>query len=74
VKLILLVIAAALIVGLLTGGSFRYFPSIPLGWWSLAIGGVVLQFLPLGGDAGFWALVASFVLLLAFALLNIRAP
>ena len=39
VKLILLVIAAALIVGLLTGGSFRYFPSIPLGWWSLAIGG-----------------------------------
>ena len=72
--LILLVIAAALIVGLLTGGSFRYFPSIPLGWWSLAIGGVVLQFLPLGGDAGFWTLVASFVLLLAFALLNIRAP
>ena len=74
VKLILLVIAAALIVGLLTGGSFRYFPSIPLGWWSLAIGGIVLQFLPLSGDAGFWALVASFVLLLAFALLNLRAP
>jgi len=74
VKLILLVIAAALIVGLLTGGSFRYFPSIPLGWWSLAIGGIVLQFLPLTGDAGFWALVGSFVLLLAFALLNIRAP
>ena len=73
-KLILLVIAAALIVGFLTGGSFRYFPSIPLGWWSLAIGGIVLQFLPLSGDAGFWALVASFVLLLAFALLNLRAP
>jgi uncharacterized protein DUF5317 len=74
VKLILLVIAAALIVGLLTGGSFRYFPSIPLGWWSLAIGGVVLQFIPLTGDAGFWALAGSFVLLFAFALLNIRAP
>ena len=56
------------------GGSFRYFPSIPLGWWSLAIAGIVLQFLPLTGDVGFWALVASFALLLAFALLNLRAP
>ena len=61
-------------MGLLTGGSFRYFPSIPLGVVVARDGGVVLQFLPLGGDAGFWALVASFVLLLAFALLNIRAP
>lgn len=72
--LILITIAVAMIVGLLTGGSFRYFPSIPLGWWSLAIAGIVLQFLPLTGDAGFWALAASFVLLLAFALLNLRAP
>jgi Family of unknown function (DUF5317) len=74
VKLILITIASATIVGLLAGGSFRYFPSIPLGWWSLAIAGIVLQFLPLTGDAEYWALVASFALLLAFALLNIRAP
>jgi hypothetical protein len=74
VKLILITIAAAMIVGLLSGGSFHYFPSIPLGWWSLAIAGIVLQFLPLTGDVGFWALVASFALLLAFALLNLRAP
>jgi hypothetical protein len=72
--LILITIAGALIVGLLAGGSFRYFPSIPLGWWSLAIAGIVLQFLPLTGDAGFWALAVSFALLLAFALLNLRAP
>ncbi len=34
----------------------------------------MLQFLPITGDAGFWVLVASFALLLAFALLNLRAP
>ena len=73
-KLILITVAAAIIVGLLAGGSFRYFPSIPLGWWSLAIVGVVLQFLPVTGDVGFWALVTSFALLLAFASLNLRAP
>jgi hypothetical protein len=74
VTLILITVVVAVIVGLLAGGSFRDFPSIPLGWWSLAIGGVVLQLVPLSGDAGFWSLVASFVLLLAFALLNLRAP
>jgi len=42
VLLILIVIVAAMIVGLVAGGSFRNFPSIPLGWWSLAIAGVVL--------------------------------
>jgi hypothetical protein len=74
VTLILITVVGAMIVGLLSGGGFRYFPSIPLGWWSLAIAGVLLQFLPLDGNAGFWALVASFVLLLAFALINLRAP
>ena len=52
VKLIVITIVGAMIVGLLAGGSFRYFPSIPLGWWSLAIVGVVLQFLPLTGTRG----------------------
>ncbi|MEP6972755.1 MAG: DUF5317 family protein [Actinomycetota bacterium] len=73
-KLILVVITIATIVGLLSGGRFRYFPSIPLGWWSLAIAGVVLQFVPLTGNAGFWALIGSFVLLLVFAALNVREP
>lgn len=73
-KLILITVVAAMVVGLLAGGSFRYFPTIPLGWWSLAIAGVVLQFLPVTGDVGFWALVASFALLLTFASLNLRAP
>jgi hypothetical protein len=74
VKLILVVVIVATIVGLLSGGRFRFFPSIPLGWWSLAIVGVVLQFLPVSGDAGYWALLGSFVLLLAFAASNVRAP
>ena len=73
-KLILLVVTVATIVGLFLGGRFRFFPSIPLGWWSLAIAGVVLQFVPLTGTPGYWALLGSFVLLLAFAALNIRAP
>ena len=73
-KLILLVITVATIAGLVSGGRFRFFPSIPLGWWSLAIAGVVLQFVPVTGDAGYWALIGSFVLLLAFAASNIRAP
>jgi Family of unknown function (DUF5317) len=74
VTLILITVVGAMIVGLLAGGSFRYFPSIPLGWWSLAIAGVVLQFLPFEGSVGYWTLVASFVLLLAFAAINLRAP
>jgi uncharacterized protein DUF5317 len=74
VKLILVTIATATIVGLLAGGRFRFFPSIPLAWWSLVIAGVVLQFAPVGGDAGYFMLLGSFVLLLAFALLNLRAP
>jgi hypothetical protein len=74
VKLILITIAGAMIVGLLAGGSFRYFPTIPLGWWSLAIAGIVLQLLPLTGDAGYWALAASFAFLIVFAMLNLRAP
>lgn len=73
-KLILVVIAVATIVGLISGGRFRFFPSIPLGWWSLAIAGVVLQFVPLTGNAGYWALIGSFGLLLVFAALNVRAP
>ena len=73
-KLVLLVVTVATIVGLISGGRFRYFPSIPLGWWSLAIAGVILQFVPVGGDAGYWALLGSFVLLLAFAASNVRAP
>ena len=73
-RLILITIIGAVIVGLLAGGSFRSFPSIPLAWWALAIAGVVLQFVPLTGDAGFWSLVASFMLLLVFATLNLRAP
>lgn len=73
-KLILLVITVATIVGLASGGRFRFFPSIPLGWWSLAIAGVVLQFIPVTGNAGFWALLGSFALLLAFAALNVRSP
>lgn len=73
-RLILVTIVAATTVGLLAGGRVRFFPSIPLAWWSLAIVGVALQFFGGGGDTAYWALIGSFVLLLAFAVLNLRAP
>jgi hypothetical protein len=74
VRLVLLTIVTATTVGLLAGGRFRFFPSIPLAWWSLAIVGFALQFAPIGGNGGFWALLGSLALLLAFAALNLRAP
>ena len=73
-RLILLTVAVAIGVGLLTGGSFRVFPSIVVRWWWLAIAGVVLQFVPVSGDLGYVSLLASFALLLLFAFVNLRSP
>lgn len=73
-KLILATIAVAFVIGLAKGGSVAGFPIVPVrrGW--LAVGGIALQLAPLSGDAAFAALIASFVLLMAFAALNVRAP
>lgn len=73
-RLILFAVAAATVGGLLAGGTLRGFPSMKVrGTW-LALAGVVLQFLPIGGLPGTVLLFASFALLLAFAGLNLRAP
>jgi len=74
VRLILLTVAIAIGVGLLTGGSFRAFPSIAVRWWWLALAGVALQFVPVSGNEGYVSLLASFALLLLFALVNLRSP
>lgn len=73
-RLILLTVAIAIGVGLLAGGRFSVFPSIPVRWWWLAIAGVVLQFVPVSGELGYLSLLASFVLLLVFAFINLRSP
>jgi hypothetical protein len=74
VKLILATIVVAFVIGLATGGSVAGFPRVPIGWGWLAVAGIALQLAPLGGNAAFAALIVSFVLLIVFARLNVRAP
>jgi uncharacterized protein DUF5317 len=72
-RLIMFTVVAAGAAGLLAGGTFRDFPSVRIrGGW-LAMAGVVLQFIPLGGAIGIALLYASFAALIAFAIINIRA-
>lgn len=72
-RLIMFTVVAATAAGLLAGGTFRDFPSVKLrGAW-LALAGVVLQFIPIGGGVGTAFLFASFAALIAFAIINLRA-
>jgi hypothetical protein len=71
---ILIVVVAAVAVGLLAGGSIRSFPTIPLRWWLLALIGLGLQLAPIPDRYAFPALAASLVLLLVFAFINLRSP
>ena len=68
---VLIVIVAAVLVGLLVGGSPRNFERLRVHWWVLAFAGLALQILPVPAIAGvpMWAvgaamLVASYVVLL----------
>ncbi len=64
----------ALLVGLVSGGDIRQFPTIhPRAWW-LAVVGLALQLAPIHGERGYLALLVSLVLLLAFAWINLRSP
>jgi hypothetical protein len=71
---IVLTVVAAAVIGSLAGGTFRDFPAVRIrGAW-LALAGVVLQFIPVGGSAATALLYASFAALIAFGIRNIRAP
>jgi hypothetical protein len=72
--LILLTVLVGAIIGLLAGGRLADFPTVRLRRPWLAVVGVVLQFLPVGGDLGFAILLVSFAALLGFAIDNLRAP
>ena len=72
--LLLAILAIAAIAGLASGRTFRGFPAVPLRAAPLAFAGLILQVLPLSGEAGLAALLLSFGSLFAFAALNIRAP
>jgi hypothetical protein len=71
---ILVVVVAAVLVGLLAGGSIRSFPTIALRWWQLAAIGLALQFAPVSDRYAFAALVTSLALLIVFAFINLRSP
>ncbi len=67
-RLIVFTVVAASVAGLLAGGTFRDFPSTRLRSAWLALAGVVLQFIPVGGTLGTILLYASFAALLAFGI------
>jgi hypothetical protein len=76
VLLILAAIFLGILVGLLSGGSLRLLSEISLRWWPLAIVGLLLQVVPVGGGEGDWIpvvlLALSYVLLFVFLAVNIR--
>jgi Family of unknown function (DUF5317) len=77
VILILILLALAVLVGFVAGGSLEPFQRLQIHWWGAALAGLVLQGLPLTTDLGPWgpvALLGSYGLLLAFALVNRRLP
>ena len=73
-RFVALAFAAAVGTGLATGGRISRLASVTLRWPALAVAGIALQFLPLGGTAGDITVLVSFVLLLAFAVANVRSP
>jgi hypothetical protein len=72
VKLILATVVVAFVIGLAAGRTVAGFPSTPIRWGWLALGGIALQLAPFTGQGAFVALIGSFCLLLAFAALNLR--
>ena len=51
-RLIMFTVVAATVAGLVAGGTLRDFPSMKLRCAWLALAGVVMQFVPLGGAMG----------------------
>jgi Family of unknown function (DUF5317) len=74
VRLIVATVAVFVVLGLVTGGSLRALSADRIRWGLLAFAGVVAQFVVLGGTLGYVLLILSFVLLIVFALANVRLP
>jgi hypothetical protein len=78
VILVLIVIGVAIAVGLAAGGSLRRFERVNAHWWGVALAGLLLQGVSLTGGVPAWmgsvALLGSYGLLIAFALVNRRLP
>ena len=74
---VLLIVAAAVLVGFVARGSLRNFERLTVRWWGIALAGLALQ-IPIPARYGSrWAvgaLVASYVVLIVFVWLNRRLP
>ena len=74
-------IVAGALAGLALGGSIRSLAEIRLRWWPLAVIGLAFQLAPVPsveGQLDHWLgvglLIASYVALLAFVVVNVRLP
>jgi hypothetical protein len=78
VILIFILLAFAVLIGFVAGGSLAPFQRLQIHWWGAALAGLALQGVPFTPELGsFWgpaALLASYGLLLAFAWVNRRLP
>ena len=64
-------VTIGLVVGVATGGRLRHLGERQFHWWGLLVVGVFLQ-LPFVDRLGFAGLLLSYVLLLGFAIANLR--
>jgi Family of unknown function (DUF5317) len=75
---VLTVVLIGLVAGSVTGGSVRNFERVHVHWWGAALAGLALQLIPLrrwfDDDVALAALLASYVLLIAFVWVNRRLP
>jgi hypothetical protein len=78
VILVLAALGAGVAVGLATGGSFRNLADVHFRWPYLAIAGLLLQWMPVpdgwSHGVGVGLLIASYGMLLAFVIANVRRP
>jgi hypothetical protein len=75
---VLTVVLIGLVAGSVAGGSLRNFERLQVHWWGAAIAGLALQVIPLrrwfDDDVALAALLASYVILIAFVWVNRRLP
>lgn len=73
-RLILVVLIAALVAGWVTGGHLRGIAAVPARWPGLALVALALQFGPSSGPQALPLVHLSLLLMGAFALRNLRLP
>jgi hypothetical protein len=73
-RFVLVSLILAVLLGYLAGGRLGRLGAAHLRWPALAFAGIALQLLPVEGTGGYAIVLASFALLAAFAVVNLRQP